>query len=232
MRYIQKGAVPILMQRWINLRTLAGQSLRYEEFDEKSDLNKSLRAEQKHICCYCQQRITALKITKNIGDCHNEHLVPQKGVNGNATLQMAYTNIYASCSFSDGVKAKHQYCGAAKGDNLIHPFIQDVACSSYFKYNTNGEIIPNSSVYNSYEEFLLNEPTLGVNEKRALETIRTLNLNVSFLVEERKKLQTRLFKVLNLVPLATVKVKIQQFNNDQRFYPYIDMLLYYMNKKK
>ncbi len=232
MRYIQKGAVPILMQRWINLRTLAGQNLRYEEFDEKSDLNNSLRAEQKHICCYCQQRITALKITKNIGDCHNEHLVPQKGVNGNATLQMAYTNIYASCSYSDDIKAKHQYCGAAKGDNLIHPFIQDVNCSSYFKYNTTGEIIPNSSVYNSYEEFLTNEPTLGVNEKRALETIKTLNLNVSFLVEERKKLQTRLFKILNVVPLATVQLKAQQFNNDTRFYPFIDMLLYYMNKKK
>ena len=232
MRYIQKGGVPILMQRWINLRTLAGQNLRYEEFDKKSDLNNSLRAEQKHICCYCQQRITALKITKNTGDCHNEHLVPQNGVNGNVTLQMAYTNIYASCSFSEGQEPSSQYCGIVKGDNLIHPFIQDVACSTYFKYNTKGEIVPNSYVYNSYEEFLTNEATLGVNEKRALETIRTLNLNVSFLVEERKKLQTRLFKVLNVLPLARVQLKIQQFNNDQRFYPYIDMLLYYMNKKK
>jgi hypothetical protein len=145
---------------------------------------------------------------------------------------MAYTNIYASCSFSEGQEPSSQYCGIAKGDNLIHPFIQDVACNSYFKYNTTGEIIPNSAVYNSYDEFIANEAILGANEKRALETIRTLNLNVSFLVEERKKLQTRLFKVLNVVPLARVQLKIQQFNNDQRFYPYIDMLLYYMNKKK
>jgi uncharacterized protein (TIGR02646 family) len=232
MRYIQKGATPVFMQDWISARTGAGQNLRYEEFNQKSQLNDVLRIEQKHICCYCQQRVTALKITKNIGDCHNEHLIPQNGIYGNAILQMAYTNIYASCSFSEGQEPSSQYCGIVKGDNLIHPFIQDVACNSYFKYNTNGEIIPNSSVYNSYEEFLLNEPTLGVNEKRALETIRTLNLNVSFLVEERKKLQTRLFKVLNVVPLVRVQLKIQQFNNDQRFYPFIDMLLYYMNKKK
>ena len=91
----------------------------------------------------------------------------------------------------------------------------------------------NKHIYGAvHHEFIANEAILGANEKRALETIRTLNLNVSFLVEERKKLQTRLFKILNVVPLATVKVKIQQFNNDQRFYPYIDMLLYYMNKKK
>ena len=232
MRYIQKGAIPVFMQDWINARTRAGQNLRYEEFNQKSQLNDVLRIEQKHICCYCQQRVKALKITKNIGDCHNEHLIPQNGIYGNAILQMAYTNIYASCSFSEGQEPSSQYCGIAKGDNLIHPFIQDVACNSYFKYNTTGEIIPNSAVYNSYDEFIANEAILGANEKRALETIRTLNLNVSFLVEERKKLQTRLFKVLNVVPLATVKVKIQQFNNDQRFYPYIDMLLYYMNKKK
>ncbi|OWP84830.1 TIGR02646 family protein [Flavobacterium davisii] len=231
MRYIQKGAIPVFMQDWINARTGAGQNLRYEEFNQKQQLNDVLRVEQKHICCYCQQRINQFKQNNN-GNCHNEHLVPQKGVNGNTALQMAYTNIFASCSYSEGVKQKHQYCGTAKGDLLIHPFIQDVNCSSFFKYNAKGEIIPNSPVYNSYEEFLRNEPTLGINDKRALETIRTLNLNVSFLVEERKKLQTRLFKVLNVVPLARVQLKIQQFNNDQRFYPYIDMLLYYMNKKK
>ena len=231
MRYIQKGVVPIFMQDWINARTGAGQNLRYEEFNQKPQLNGVLRIEQKHICCYCQQRINQFKQNNN-GNCHNEHLLPQMGANGNATLQMEYSNIYASCSYSEGVKKKHQYCGIAKGNNLIHSFIQDVACNSFFKYNTKGEIIPNSHVYNSYKEFLLNEPTLGVNEKRALETIRTLNLNVSFLVVERKKMQTRLFKVLNVVPLARVQLKIQQFNNDQRFYPYIDMLLYYMNKKK
>lgn len=232
MRYIQKGAVPVFMQDWIDTRTGANQNLRYEEFNQKSQLNEVLRIEQKHICCYCQQRITALKITKNTGDCHNEHLIPQKGVNGNVSLQMSYTNIYASCSYSDGITEKHQYCGAAKGDDLIHPLIQEVNCSSYFKYNTNGEIIPNSITYSSYEDFIANEGTLGADEKKALETIRTLNLNVSFLKEERKKLQTRLFKILNVVPLARVQSKIQQFNNDQRFYPYIDMLLYYMNKKK
>ncbi len=231
MRYIQKGAVPQIMSDWIADKNSRNEALIYNSFTGKKELNESLRAEQKHICCYCQQRVNKFKQNNN-GNCHNEHLVPQNGPNGDATLQMEYNNIFACCSYSDGQKPNSQYCGILKGYKLIHPFIQDANCSTYFKYNTNGEIIPNSSVYNSYEEFLLNEPTLGVNEKRALETIRTLNLNVSFLVEERKKLQTRLFKVLNVVPLATVKVKIQQFNNDQRFYPYIDMLLYYMNKKK
>ena len=232
MRYIQKGATPVFMQDWINARIGAGQNLRYEEFNQKPQLNEVLRIVQKHICCYCQQRITALKITKTIGDCHNEHLVPQNGPNGNVALQMKYSNIYASCSYSDGITEKHQYCGVVKKDDLVHPFIQDINCSSYFKYNTNGEIIPNSITYSFYEDFIANEETLGADEKRALETIRTLNLNVSYLVEERKKLQTRLFKILTVVPLARVQLKIQQFNNDQRFYPYIDMLLYYMNKKK
>jgi uncharacterized protein (TIGR02646 family) len=231
MRYIQKGAVPQIMSDWIADKNSRNEALIYNSFTGKKELNDLLRTEQKYICCYCQQRVVKFKQNNN-GNSHNEHLVPQRGVNGNATLQMVYTNIYASCSFSEGQEPSSQYCGIAKGDKLIHSFIQDVNCSSYFKYNSNGEIIPNSAIYNSYKEFITNEPTLGVDEKRALETIRVLNLNVSFLVEERKKMQTRLFKVLNVLPLARVQLKIQQFNNDQRFYPYIDMLLYYMKKKK
>lgn len=231
MRYIQKGADPQIMSDWIADKNSRNEALIYNSFTGKKELNDLLRNEQKYICCYCQQRINNFKQNNN-GNCHNEHLVPQNGTNGNESLQMEYSNIYASCSFSEGQEPSSQYCGIAKGNNLIHSFIQDVACSSYFKYNTTGEIIPNSTIYKSYDEFIANEAILGANEKRALETIRTLNLNVSFLVVERKKLQTRLFKVLNVVPLARVQLKIQQFSNDQRFYPYIDMLLYYMNKKK
>lgn len=231
MRYIQKGVMPVFMQDWIDTQINAELSTNYNDFNQKPQLNEVLREEQKYICCYCQQRINMFKQNNN-GNCHNEHLIPQRGPNGDVALQMAFTNIYSSCSYSDGQTKKHQYCGAVKGDNLIHPFIQDLNCSSYFKYNTNGEIMPNSAIYSSYDEFTTNEAILGVNEKRALEAIQTLNLNVSFLVEERKKLQTRLFKILTVVPLDRVQLKIQQFNNDQRFYPYIDMLLYYMNKKK
>jgi hypothetical protein len=59
-------------------------------FTGKKELNDLLRTEQKYICCYCQQRVGKFKQNNN-GNSHNEHLVPQRGVNGNATLQMVYT---------------------------------------------------------------------------------------------------------------------------------------------
>lgn len=162
MKYIQKESVPQIISDWIADKNSRNEALIYNSFTGKKELNELLRAEQKHICCYCQQRINRFNQNNN-GNCHNEHLVPQQGINGDFTSQMDYSNIYASCSFSSGTSPKHQYCGTAKGDNLIHPFIQNVLCSTFFKY-LNGEIIPNSNIYDTYAAFIANEATLSDNE--------------------------------------------------------------------
>ena len=70
MRYIQKGAVPQIMSDWIADKNSRNEALIYNSFTGKKELNELLQAEQKYICCYCQQRINKFKQNNN-GNCHN-----------------------------------------------------------------------------------------------------------------------------------------------------------------
>lgn len=229
MRYIEKEETPQFMIDWLALRESADQSVLYDEFNDKRLLNDTLRLEQKHICCYCQQILTHYQ-GGNYGGSHNEHLVPQNGVNANVDLQMDYTNIYACCNYSNGLQRKNQYCGQAKGGSLIPNIINDEVCSELFRYNTLGEIIPNGD-FDKYEDYLQNEDSLNQNNEDALKAINVLNLNCTYLVTERKAVQTKLFIILSRVPNDIINTKIAEFEILNRHYRFIDMLLYYMRKK-
>lgn len=229
MRYIEKKECPDIIKEWIRLRNSANQSLSYSDFDHIKKLNDILREEQKHICCYCQQIITHHNKPFK-GGSHNEHFIPQKGANGNSSLEMEYTNIFASCNYSKGSGKRHQHCGEAKDDKIIRNFLADKDCASYFKYNIFGEILP-AGDYVRYEEYLENENELSELQKEVLRAIKVLNLNCSYLVEERKKVSYSLMKVINKIPKEKIKTKIVEFNNADRFYRFIDMLLFFMRKK-
>lgn len=229
MRYIEKGDTPQFMTDWLNARRNANQVLSYDEFSGKRALNDVLRKEQKHICCYCQQIITHFQGKKN-GGSHNEHLVPQNGVHANPDLQMDYFNLYACCNYSVGSKKNKQHCGEAKHDDLIPNLLQRKSCHSLFKYNSIGEIIPNG-VYLKYDQYLENEASLTQEQKEALQAIKVLNLNCSYLVTERKAVQTKLFKVLSIVAKERIERKVKEFEAQDKYHRFIDMLLYYMKRK-
>lgn len=235
MRYIAKRPTPPIITDWIALRNSVTppQPIIYNDFDKKSDLNKLLREDQHHICCYCQQRITHFQGDR-IGGSHNEHLVPEKGPHGNFALQVEHSNLFACCNTTIGMGKKEKskrHCGDAKGDKLIRGFIQETACSGYFKYNNLGEILPNGS-YRMFEEYKANRATLTKDEREALETLEVLNLNSISLVNDRKKDFDRLFPVLISLPKAKVEAKIVEFESSTHYPRYIDMLLYYMRLKK
>jgi len=230
MRYIQKRRTPSYIASWIALRNSAGQKIIYEEFDQKPKLNSDLCDDQHHICCYCQQILTHFQGDKN-GGSHNEHLIPENGPNANFALQMDYDNLFACCISSVGLQKKQQHCGESKKARLIRGVIQEVNCSSLFKYNSLGEIIPNGA-FDSFEDYKGDKANLPKNQFEVLELIETLNLNCSYLVNERKKDQTALIKVLNQIPKARVEQQIQAFEQEPHFRRFIDMLLYYMRQKK
>lgn len=230
MRYIHKNInseAHKLLEDWNKIQRAAGLSLTYDTFNDKKKLNDLLIEEQGGICCYCQQKITELKRTKNSGDSHNEHLVPQSVNEG---LQTNHGNIFACCCFSSGYPVELQYCGEAKKNNEIYGFIKWIDCASHFKYSIDGEIMP-EGIYRSLEEFKNHMEALDVKQRKALEAIITLNLNQISLKDERKKDIMALIKMLNKLTFDQVQQKINEFNNKpyQRF---IDMLLYYMKQKK
>lgn len=232
MKYITKNIysdAAKLLNDWNKLRLKADQSLAYDQFEHKRQLNEYLIEEQGNICCYCQQRITKIRIGKT-GDCHNEHLLPQNGLHARKDKQTDYGNIFACCCYSSGFPKHLQHCGESKGDELIYDFIKWVNCSSCFKYNTLGEITPNGK-HNSMQEYRDNEATLPANEKLALSTIDVLKLNQKSLKDERKKDITMLIKALNNLTFDEVQEKINEVHT--RPYPrFVNMLLYYMEKKK
>jgi uncharacterized protein (TIGR02646 family) len=230
MRYIHKNInseAHKLLTEWRRLQLKAGLSLTYDTFKDKKKLNDLLIEEQGGICCYCQQKITELKRTKNSGDSHNEHLIPQSV---NEDLQTNHGNIFACCCFSSGFSKELQYCGEAKGNNLIYEFIKWVDCVHHFKYNIEGEIMP-EGCYLSFKEFEDNKKSLDFKQKKALEAIIILNLNQISLKEERKKDIAALITMLNKFSVEQIKVKMEEFKV-RPYKRFIDMLLYYMRQKK
>jgi uncharacterized protein (TIGR02646 family) len=165
------------------------------------------------------------------GGSHNEHLIPENGPNANFSLQMDFGNIFACCNTSRGLEEKKQHCGESKKDKLIRGIIQEVNCSSLFKYNSLGEMMPHGA-FDSFEDYKDYKANLPKDQFEVLELIETLNLNCTYLVNERKKDQTALFKVLNQVSKERVEQQIQTFEQETHLRRFIDMLLYYMRQKK
>lgn len=233
MRYVKKGCEPEFMIKWKSLRLQAGQSLTYVDFECKEELNRILRAEQHHICCYCQQRLDHFQGDK-IGGSHNEHLIPENGPQGDFDKQMDYANLYACCIDSRGLRKKERskrHCGEAKADKLIRCFIQEEECSSFFRYNTLGEIIPNGE-YDCWDDYIAHKEELEGDVKDAMESIDILNLNCHFLKADRKGDLDGLLRIISTLSKKDVENKALFFEQAEQYPRYIDMLLYFMAKKK
>lgn len=123
MKHIIKTGEPASFTYWKR----SNPTLRYDDLvgPPKQDLKNSLIAEQKHLCCYCERRITN-------ADSHIEHFKP-KGNPLYQYLELDYNNLHASCikALSSGVEPQ---CGHKKGDTfsgtLISPL--EANCADFF----------------------------------------------------------------------------------------------------
>ncbi|MDM8335841.1 hypothetical protein [Mediterranea massiliensis] len=230
MRYIRKGSEPTCLTEFKKAQEEAGIQPLYANFREKEPLNNLLRAEQHHICCYCQQRLTHFQRDKE-GGAHNEHLIPQEGAEGDTSKQLDYGNIYACCIDSRGMSANLQHCGESKHDRRIHGFIQQEDCTEYFKYNSLGEILPNGE-YDTWEEYNRHQDTLSGNIKEAYREICTLNLNCPRLRNDRRGDFFALLSIIKDMSKEEIGHIMTTWNEEEYYLRFIDMLLYFMKKKK
>ena len=233
MRYIPKpnySSARILLENARQQMESAGMSELYEHFHEKEQLNSILREEQKFICCYCQRRIDHYQGDTDKGS-HNEHFEPEGGEHARVDLQLSYENLYACCNTSRGYEKRLQYCGVYKGDKKINRnFLNDQNCSDYFKYNTNGEILPACSM-NDYKEICEHRNQLTDIQKDALQMIETLNLNVESLKNFRKGVQADLFKFAVKMSKQQLEHQILVLNTERKeFVQLVDMLLYFLKR--
>lgn len=116
----------------------------------KQAVKASLLAEQKYICCYCENRVDAKT-------SHIEHLLPQSI---HPQKQLDYSNLLASCE-ADGKKT---HCGHKKAQQLlpITPLDSEDP-SQHFIFAADGNIYPRSENNNAANSTL---SILGLNAKR------------------------------------------------------------------
>lgn len=129
-------------------------------------VGQSLRAEQYHVCCYCESEVTET-------DSHIEHYIPRNGPDGDGSLTYSYRNIGASCNGGPG---DNRHCGHFKGghcDGLQFVPPDNPSTCTLFQYLESGNIIP--------------RPTASPAEQaRARYLIDLLNLNCPRLVGRRR----------------------------------------------
>lgn len=233
MRYIHKSrnsqAHTLLNKACRNLRK-SGVKVIYDNFNDKKKLNNFLRAEQKNICCYCQRRIDHFQGDNESGS-HNEHFEPEGGPNARIDLQLSYENIYACCNKSKGLKKNLQHCGEYKGSEVIQRnFLQMRKCSDYFKYNVNGEILPQCPM-NNFNDVCNNRGALTSIQSEALQMIEVLNLNVDSLKEFRRKVVDDILNSTLDKSKQQLNYTIQKLNTEQKEYvQLVDMVIYFLKK--
>lgn len=207
-------------KRWMSDKHL---SKTYSNFTQKAKLNDELRKEQKYICCYCQQRIT--QGNHSLGS-HNEHFYPEDQYVDN---QLDYENIFACCNRTQGFQKRFQYCGEYKSNTIIDTnLLLDVNCSQYFKYNSNGEILP-SGPMNVYDDVIRNRERLTEQQTKALAMIEALNLNEEHLKNRRKEIIDDIFAKEYAFTIEQLHHKIQVLHNEQNEYiEFVDLIIYYL----
>ncbi len=201
MRFIKKSpSPPDFLLKWISEFKESGSAPKYGDLDSsvKNNLRTILFKEQREICCYCEQEIT------NDRKSVIEHFLPQSKF---ANHQLDYYNIHLSCT------QDNKFCDTIKRNELIVNVLLHPECSSFFKYNFEGEILPNSSYYKNFEDFLKNEKKYNLRniDLAVIHLILVLNLNDKYLVNERKKTISDL-----------LSLKKEKLNTKQKIEDYID----------
>ena len=229
MRYIAKSAAELqCMSTYKANQLAAGLAVFYDDFPDKSTLNEVLRIDQKNICCYCMQVIDHHEGDNEAGS-HNEHLQPQNGPYAKPALQMDYTNLYACCNYTKGYPPDETYCGEHKKSDLITNFIAQANCRTFFRYNINGEILPNGN-YFTEQEYHTNQLALPKHQQDALATIKTLNLNHPTLKKKRADLISSYIPLISHLTPQQAKGKIQKLVNAKPLPLFVEVSVYYLNQ--
>lgn len=245
MRYIDKrpasSARDLLEAQRLQLRT-AGQTEWYANLGNdpqtgksvKEVVNDCLRQEQGNLCCYCEQRITHFQQSKSLGaggpdtGSHNEHYYPEATF---PNKQLDYDNLFACCNRSKGLPKSQQHCGEHKADCVPNDLFRNPKCQSYFRYNANGEILPDGSWsdWKSVEKAAV-QGQLTPGEQQAFNLIKLLNLNLFALVSLRKKVCNIVFASLQNKSKQQINRMVQNLNRASEKVEFISLQIYFCKR--
>jgi uncharacterized protein (TIGR02646 family) len=104
MRTIQKGQEPATLTQHRQQ-----PHADYDNYTDKAGLRKSLVAEQRGVCCYCQSRIRPTPEGMKI-----EHWQCQAG---HPARQLDFSNLLGACLGGHGSSERYQHCDSRKGNS-------------------------------------------------------------------------------------------------------------------
>lgn len=192
------------------------RSQSYSDYDNmprktKEDLKRSLLQEQGYLCCYCMGRIDFKNMRLEHWQCQSRF----------RDKQLDYNNLMAACWGNDGELPENRHCDVRKGDADLIYNPSDIGHQSRLgiRYLADGIIQAQDSIFNAQLESVL-------------------NLNYGILKANRKKAYEGAIEVLQKVSGRASKDSLQRKmqrlrnrDNEGKFTPYLDVALYFLNKK-
>ncbi len=223
MRFIRKNQIEPQLLTNLKQRLIAeGKKFSFKELinPDKNNFREILIAEQKYLCCYCEQEIENHSLRVVL-----EHFLPQSKFK---VQELDYFNLHLSCTHSN------KHCDTVKSDELIVNLLLHPDCASFFKYMPTGEILPNTHEYRSFSDFKANIASLQIRFQAVVHLITVLDLNNLQLVSERKKTFDDLIRVKDTQfdTLDKIEDYLEKENakaNSSRFPSLVEYLL---NKQK
>jgi uncharacterized protein (TIGR02646 family) len=195
MLYISKTKPPRSLLKFIALQKSANLHPSYKGLRSPyiDDLDNLLYEQQKGLCCYCMQVLSADSRKRT-----REHFLPESKFKLD---EVNYFNLYLACTDKDGTNAGH--CDKTKGDILISKYIGHPNCEDFFKYNEEGEILPRKLGYEEWSKFKQSNKVdifeTSPETAEILATISILKLNTKGLKQKRENFIKTFKTVLNSV---------------------------------
>lgn len=142
----------------------------YDNYPKKGEVRKSLRDEQRGICCYClgpiESEINSIKI---------EHFQCQAFF---PDMQLDYRNMLGACMGNEGQPREKQHCDSFKANDTLvfNPANSTFAIQNIIEYGSDGTIRSTNATFNEQlsDVLNLNVVHLKSNRKAALDGFITL----------------------------------------------------------
>jgi uncharacterized protein (TIGR02646 family) len=207
MRSISKGKEPASLAEH---RSAAFAN--YANYADMASLRNAIVTEQRGLCCYCLGRIRPTSSEMKIEHWHSQE--------SDGAEQLDYSNLLGACMGNTGQPWKDQHCDTRKGDRDLsrNPSNPDHQIEDFIRFLPDGRI---------------NSPDRRFDE----ELNSVLNLNLAFLVNNRKALLDGFLKVISrpgAFPRTKLEKWVREWNGESHvgdLEPYCQVVVYWLRKR-
>ena len=206
MRSITKAAEPARLTEY---RSRPDST--YEGFPDKDELRACLVVEQRGLCCYCLSRIRPDTNSMKIEHWRSQAAYPAD--------QLRYSNLLAVCRGNEGKPRREQHCDTHKGQQELdrNPADPLHAIEEIIQFGSDGRVSSTNPVLN-------------------IQIDSVLNLNLPFLVNNRKEVLSAFTKTLQKrgeIPRARWEQLLDEWSGqtgESELPPYCSVVAYFIRK--